>query len=233
MDIPQGVVWNLVLAVVPVVLGYGLAWTLGRGAKQPLLKLLIGLPLALAWLAFLPSACYLLMEWRDLLVQPPWSGLLDDRQGMLRTVKWALFFLLYSGAGVLLFTLAIRPVEQWLRGTMPHPVVLAPFLFFLVSLGVYLSLYRDLSGLDLFRRPLWVAHSTRGALTNTALLLPLGLFAALLWAVYEGVDLWVDGFTSRVRGIGSGGKSGAKRNPMPQPPAAAKKPAVKKKRIAS
>lgn len=207
---PRGVMWNLGLAVLPVVLGYGLSWGLSKRSSQPALKLLIGVPLALVWLITLPNTCYLLTEWRHLLLNPPWPHLLNSGPSdtMLRTAKWALFFVSYSGASVLLFTLAIRPMEQWLRAAGRKPFLLAPFLFFLVSLGIYLDLFPRLSSWDVISRPLAVFHSTRSALTNSAMLLSIGVFGLLLWALYEGVDIWVDGVAERFRRGKAGGKSG-------------------------
>jgi uncharacterized membrane protein len=211
---PQGVMWNLALAVLPVALGYGLSWGLSKGIKQPSLKLLLGLPLVLVWLVSLPNTCYLLTEWRHLLLNPPWTRLLDAGRedsgyAMLRTARWALFFLAYSGASVLLFTLAIRPMEQWLRAAGRKPFLLAPFLFFLVSLGIYLDLFPRLSSWDLVSRPFAVFHSTRNALTNSAPALSIGVFGLLLWALYEGVDIWVDGMAARLRAVRGGGRGRA------------------------
>jgi uncharacterized membrane protein len=201
MDLLPGVIWNLFLAVIPVVLGYGLAWSLGGRGKRRLPKLVCGL-LALVWLAFLPNTCYLLTEWRHLLFDPRWEGLLDraheDRLAMLITAKWALFFLAYSGTGLLLFTLAIRPVERGVRSTGRNPIVYAPFLFFLVSLGVYLGLIVRLNSWDLWNRPLFVGKTAVQALLSPTLLISILIFAVLLWIIYEAVDLWVDGVATRL-----------------------------------
>jgi uncharacterized membrane protein len=215
----HGAMMNLLLAVIPVVLGYALATLLGRRFAQPAVKLLVCLPLAVAWLVFLPNACYLLTEWRHLLFDPTWAGLLDagrwDRIAMLRTAKWALLFLGYSGVGVLLFVLAIRPMERWWRGLGRHPMAAAPFLFFLTSLGVYLGLIVRLNSWDLVRKPRHVWLSAIEALTNSTLLLSIVVFALLLWALYEAVDIWVDGASERLQRWGvlrGGGGSGGGRS---------------------
>ena len=57
--------------------------------------------------------------------------------------------------------LAVRPVEQWVRSAGKNPAFAAPFLFFAISLGVYLSLFSGFHSWDLFSRPMVVAHSTR------------------------------------------------------------------------
>lgn len=208
---PRNLLWNLFLAVVPVVLAYLLAWGLGKGGRRPL-PLWICLPIALVWLVFLPNTCYLLTEWRHLLFDRRWAGLLDagrsDRIAMLRTAKWALFFLAYSGVGVLLFALSVRPMEQWARANGRNPVPFAPVFFFLMSLGVYLGLIERLNSWDLFNRPAHVWQETVAGLTNRMLLLSIGVFAALLWGLYEAVDIWVDGVAERLQRLGGGGSGG-------------------------
>lgn len=203
----SGVVWNLFLAVVPVGLGYLLAWLLSRRGKGGAM-LLLSIPVAVAWLLFLPNSCYLLTEWRHLLFDRRWEDLLDsghtDRIAMFRVAKLALYFLLYSGTGVLLFVLAIRPVERWLRSTGQKFYFYAPFLFFLMSLGVYLGLTPRRNSWDMVQlQSVW--RSTLGALTNQTMLLSIVVFAAVLWALYEAMDIWVDGIADRMPGKGGGG----------------------------
>src|SRR5438552_2277166 len=128
--------WNLFLAAVPVILGYALAWGLAGRGKQRNLPLFVCAPLALAWLAFLPNTCYLLTEWRHLLFDDRWASLLEsghvDRYAMLWTAKWALFFLAYSGAGLLLFVLGVRPMERWMRSAGMFWPIYAPIFFCLI-----------------------------------------------------------------------------------------------------
>lgn len=195
------VTWNIFLALIPVVLAYALAWGLGRG-KQRRLPLILCLPLALAWLAFLPNTCYLLTEWRHLLFDPQWAEILDmgdtNRRAMLSTAKWSLFFLAYSGAGVLLFVLAIRPIERWLRLVGHRFIYYAPPLFFLTSLGVYLGLIVRFNSWDLLHRPLMIWNTAVDAVLHPNTLTPIVVFAILLWGLYEAVDLWVDGIMDRL-----------------------------------
>lgn len=207
------VFYNLLLAVVPVVLAYTVAWLASERSLHPLVRIGLGVPLGLVWLAFLPNTCYLLTEWRHLLFDPRWKDLLDegriDRIAMLKTAKWALFFLIYSGLGVLLFTLSIRPMERVWRGPRRHPALIAPFLFFLMALGVYLGLIERYNSWDMFRRWHEVFESTRDALQNRVLVGSIAVFAALLWGLYESVDIWVDGVTERLQRMrGGGGRGG-------------------------
>lgn len=199
----RSVGWNLFLAVIPVALAYALAWGLGGRGRQRHLPLWVCLPLALGWLAFLPNTCYLLTEWRHLLFDQRWADLLDsgntDRRAMLSTAKWALFFLAYSGTGVLLFALAIRPMERRLRTTGRHSLLYAPPFFFLMSLGVYLGLIVRLNSWDIVQRPLYCWQKAMEALVNPTLLVSICVFALILWGTYEAVDLWVEGVTDRLR----------------------------------
>jgi uncharacterized membrane protein len=210
MGIPLGVRWNLILAVIPAILGYVVAWGLSGKGKQKRLPLLITIPLAIAWLVFLPNTCYLLTEWRHLLFDAHWAGLLDaagqDPRAMLSVAKWGIFFLAYSGAGVLLFAIAIRPMERWLRTTGQPFYLYAPFLFFLASLGVYLGLLPRLNSWNILTDPWAILPRIATAFTNITLLQAIVVFAILLWATYEAVDLWMDGIAERLSRWGITGK---------------------------
>jgi len=212
----RSLMWNLLLAVIPVVLAYLLAWLLRKRLK-PVGVLLLALPLGIAWLGFLPNTCYLLTEWRHLLFDSRWEPLLDaghhSRIAMYHTAKWALFFLLYSGVGVFTFVLGVRPMEHWLRSTGQKPYFYAPFFFFLVSLGVYLGLVLRLNTWDLLRRPQFVWNVALDAVTSRPLLAAISIFAVILWALYEGADIWVDGVRSRF-GKGGAGASAPTKAPV-------------------
>jgi uncharacterized membrane protein len=196
--------WNLMLAVIPVVLGYALAWGLaGRGTKRRLPPWICA-PLAILWIGFLPNSCYLLTEWRHLLIDPRWAPVVgaaqeNDRYAMLALARWALFFIAYSGAGVLLFALAVRPVERWLASTGRPMFIVAPVLFSLTSLGVYLGLVSRLNTWYLLNHPHRVWLDTVHAVTSATILSSILVFAGVLWALYEAVDLWVDGVAARLK----------------------------------
>lgn len=211
-SLPRSLMWNLLLAVIPVVLAYLLAWLLRKKLK-PAGIILLAVPLGIAWLGFLPNTCYLLTEWRHLLFDSRWEPLLDaghhSRVAMYNTAKWALFFLLYSGLGIFLFVLGVRPMEHWLRSVGQKPYLYAPFFFFLISLGVYLGLVLRLNTWDLLRRPQFVLNVALDGVTSRPLLTAISVFAVILWALYEAADIWVDGVRSRF----GGGKS----TPAPAP----------------
>lgn len=209
----RGVTWNLFLAVIPVVLGALAAWGMKRRGKQTNLPVWVTLPLLVVWLAFLPNTCYLLTEWRHLLYDSRWSQLLDAGQensgAMLSVARWSLFFLLYSAAGVLTFGLAVRPVDRALRATGFRSVLLAPFLFFLVALGVYLGLRARFNSWDFVTDPLPIWERTRDAFRSRPVLGAIAAFGGVLWLIYLAVDVWIDGLLARLRQLGVGGGSGA------------------------
>lgn len=202
------IVWNLSLAAIPVIAAYLLAmgaqgWTLRRG-RVPWLA---WLPLALVWLAFLPNTCYLLTEWRHFLFDEHFTGLRDaaetNRVLMLAVARQGLFFLGYSGFGVLCFALSIRPIERTLREARVPLLPWAIPFFLLTSLGVYLGLIVRLNSWDIVTRPRYVLVTALQALTNPLLLQTILIFAVLLWLLYETVDVWVDGIAARMgRAVG-------------------------------
>ncbi len=202
MGSTKHILWNVFLAVIPVALAYILAWSLGTKTKRKLPRL-VSVAIMLVWLVFLPNTCYLLTEWRHLLFDDRWEPLLqtahEDPSAMLATAKWAIFFLAYSGLGVILFVLSIRPLEQRLRSHGRNCVILAPPLFFLTSLGVYLGLILRLNSWDLLHRPGFVFQAAIDALTRMSLISSILVFAALLWALYEAVDIWVEGVSDRMK----------------------------------
>src|SRR6266487_1485403 len=127
------ILWNIFLAVIPVVCGYLLAggiktFTL-RGKRLPWIA---WLPLVLVWLALLPNTCYLLTEWRHFLNyahSTKIQGTVYTNPGvLLADARQCLLFLGYSAIGILCFTLSIRPVEQVLRQARFHLIFWAiPF----------------------------------------------------------------------------------------------------------
>lgn len=197
------ILWNLSLAAIPVALGYLLGFLVRARFANRAVQWLLVLPLIVLWLAFVPNTCYLLTEWRHLLFDPRWSALLDagryNHVAMYRTAEWAGFFLVYSGLGVLLFTLSIRPMEHWLQDRGVRPYLIAPFFFLLVSLGVYLGLIVRLNSWEFLDKPRHVWDTAVDGVSNRHIGISIVVFAALLWGLYEAVDIWVDGVSERLQ----------------------------------
>ncbi len=196
--------WNLFLAAIPVALGYAAA-AVGRQARARRSAVMwcgFGV-LGFLWLAFLPNTCYLITEWRHLLEFVDERDLYQQAERNPRLLFFisvlALFYVCYSGFGVLTLTLAIRPIERLLRQWRFSFPCLAPMLFLLLSLGVYLGLIVRLNSWDLWQRPAKVWASVAAIPQSSLLISAIIVFALLLWGLYEGLDLWVDGVKERIR----------------------------------
>lgn len=195
--------WNIFLALIPVAAAYLLAWGIQAGTlRRKRIPWWAWTPLALFWFAFLPNTCYLLTEWRHFLFDPHFTDLRDaaasNRVLMLRVAKQGLFFLGYSGIGVLCFTLSIRPVAQVLRHAHMRVIYWAVPFYLLASLGVYMGLIVRLNSWDILTRPGYVLQVALHALMSPLLLRTILIFAFLLWLLYETVNIWVDGVALRL-----------------------------------
>ena len=197
--------WNLMLAAIPVAIGYLLALGIDRfTVRKRIVPWAIWILPAIAWLAFLPNTCYLLSEWRHFLFDSRFTSIRDeagdDPFAMLRVARQGLFFLAYSAVGALCFALAIRPIHHVLRKAKFRISLWAVPFFLLVSLGVYMGLIVRLNSWDIIKRPFYVLHVTWHALTMPLLLETIVIFAGLLWLLYIIIDMWVDGFKMRIHG---------------------------------
>jgi uncharacterized membrane protein len=196
--------WDVFLALVPVALAYLLVWLVQRQRRQPTVAQgLAAAATGVAWLAFLPNACYLLTEWRHFLGRLSEQDLYGlyratgDREPLLHLLAYALFFTAFSGAGVLAFAAAIRPVERLVRGRLAAPWLWTSAFFGLMALGVYLGLVLRFNSWDLLHRPGAIAAAALSAVASTKLSLIAG-FAAFLWLVYRATDLFYDGLALRL-----------------------------------
>lgn len=200
------VVWNLLLALIPV----GLAFAIARGVRgdrhtMGRVRWAVWGPLALVWLVFLPNSCYLLTEWRHYLDTLTQSTLFAqahaNRDGRVDFFLTTAFYLLYSGAGLLAFFLAVWPLDRLTRRRLGPAGAARVLIFPLCALGVYLGLMRGrFNSWDLVN-----AHRLSGLLNTAAqvahrpLLLGLILsFGAILWLFYALFDVWMDGLAWRL-----------------------------------
>lgn len=201
--------WNVFLAIVPVALGYWIydlarPWHNRQSAWRKVAVVAIGL----VWLAFLPNTCYLLTEWRHFLDTLGYTALSyrwkTDSGALVDLMMHTLFYLCYSGVGMLTFTLAIRPIARLFKDAGVKLWAWGLPLFLLNSLGVYLGLVLRFNSWDMITRlntvwPAVMEISRRPVLASFVL-----AFAAFLWVVYFVVDIWVDGFVARWREIADG-----------------------------
>ena len=201
------VLWNLFLALVPVLLASAIA----RGARGDLRHLgrvrwWLWVPLALVWLVFLPNSCYLLTEWRHYLETVTQSPIYQEAhlsgEGRLDFLVVTVFYLFYSGAGLLAFFLAVWPLDRLTRRRLGWGgALLRPLIFPLCALGVYLGLMSGrFNSWDLLHparlHQLW---GMLGQILQRPFLLGMiALFGAALWLFYVLFDIWMDGLAWRL-----------------------------------
>lgn len=199
---PNWVLWNLFLAFVPVVMAMIICTVAEVGKNVKLSRLLIA-ALGVVWLAFLPNACYLLTEWRHFLFGLDGSNLYLQSQldggTRLRLMVYTVFYFCYSGAGMLAFTLAVRPVARLAKRRGATLWVHGIWLFLLCSLGVYLGLKPRFNSWDFAAKPgeIWGFIVAMGR--DPRLISFIVAFGAFLWIAYWAIDIWIDGFTGRYR----------------------------------
>jgi uncharacterized membrane protein len=194
--------WNLFLAIIPVVAGYLLRggverWTLVVPRRVPWP---VWLPLFLVWFLFLPNTVYLLTEWRHYFwdVRIPVMYELRNPHSLLVIGGWTLYFVLYSGAGVLTFTLGIRPVRALLRrlGVARWPLAV-PF-FLLNALGVYLGLIPQWNSWDVLKHFHEIWATSWSTLKQGQDLKNIAFFGLAFWLMFEMTDTWIEGLRLRL-----------------------------------
>ncbi len=189
------------LALIPLVLAYSVIWSL-KYLPQGIFRYLIALFFIALWLAFLPNTCYLLTEWRHFLqtldIHDLFVRARYERVVMMRLMLMCLFYMAYSGFGMLCFALAIRPIERLVdRKGIKIWYWAFPF-FVLLSLGVYLGLVLRFNSWDLWNNPKSIVVALLEIINRPALIFFIITFGVFLWAAYEAIDLWIDAFTEKL-----------------------------------
>lgn len=191
---------NTFLALIPVVAAYVVQLLVHRSTGNVLARIgaiLVGL----IWLSFLPNTCYLLTEWRHFLDTVGYTNLYARWQGSswlaMKLMTYTLFYICFSGLGILTFALAIRPIAGLAREKGLTLWVWGIPLFLLNSIGVYLGLIRRFNSWDLIARPGDIWAATVGILNRQTLATLVIIFAAFLWLVYLAMDIWLDGLSLR------------------------------------
>ena len=218
------VAWNLFLAVIPVLLAFAIA----RGARRDIretgrIRWGLWLPLGVVWLAFLPNSCYLLTEWRhffDTLTQSQlFMQARQSREGRTDFFVVTAFYLVYSGAGLLAFFLAVWPLDRLTRRRLGWVgAALRPLIFPLCSLGVYLGLTAGrFNSWDLVHphRLAGLLATTAATLARPALLGFILAFGAILWLFYAAFDIWMDGLAWRLARRHAPAKETQDAHPLP------------------
>jgi uncharacterized membrane protein len=194
------IVWNIFLALIPVALAWAIAFAIDQKQKRlEKVVLLHWLPVLLFWFAFLPNSCYLLTEWRHFfvaLIAHP-SFFLDARHNyaqMYLFLSFTGFYVVYSGIGLLSFFLAIYPIDRLFK----IPIAVKAVFFYLCAFGVYLGLIPRYNSWNFMNGLTGIFKTSTVALVNLPLLVLVIGFAALLWALYEGFYLMMEGAQHRI-----------------------------------
>lgn len=191
---------NTFLALIPVAAAYVVLWLVHRSAGNVLGRI-VAILVGIIWLSFLPNTCYLLTEWRHFLDTVGYTNLYARWQGSswlaMKLMTYTLFYICFSGLGVLTFALAIRPVARLAREKGLTLWVWGMPLFLLNSIGVYLGLIRRFNTWDLITRPEDIWTAAVGILDRPTLATLVIIFAAFLWLVYLAMDIWLDGLSLR------------------------------------
>lgn len=200
-SLAQNVVWNAMLAIIPVAMAYALRKILDKRPSS-LPRYLAATAIAAVWFFFLPNTCYLLTEWRHFLSALDSQNLFvrarTDNVLFIQLMLGSVFYFLYSGFGMLAFTMAIRPVERAaIRRGLAIRFWAFPF-FAAVSLGVYLGLVLRFNSWDLATNPglVWRAIVEIGGRPKLAAFILA--FGGFLWIAYESLDIWIDGIKLRL-----------------------------------
>jgi uncharacterized membrane protein len=207
---PSHVALNLFLAAIPV----ALAFIIARGMRREMHRLgrvrwLLWLPLLLLWLAFLPNTCYLLTEWRhflDTVVTTPvyvgTYGVSGNHHSILTLLMVIAFYLLYTGAGLWMFFLALWPLDRLTRRRLGHATHwIQAVVFFFCAIGVYLGLVWRFNSTDVLHphRLLGILQILTDMAHSPLLIILLFVFGGMLWLLYLLFDIWMEGALARVK----------------------------------
>lgn len=207
MRFTQGILWvswNVSLAMIPVAIAYGIVYLVKTGSRHRVLsKALVGV-LGVVWLVFMPNTCYLLTEWRHFLEMLGYTELYarwnNDEDARLMLMALILFYMCYSGIGMLSFTLAIRPIARIAKERCIRLWVWAIPFFILMSIGVYLGLIHRFNSWNLLNESASIVTNIYNLAKRPTLLLYIVFFAGFLWLMYIATDIWIDGFARRFGG---------------------------------
>ena len=193
--------WNLFLALVPVVLAPRLARSLLRVRRLPTSERVGLCGLLLVWLVFLPNSVYMLADVRHLLFDAYWRNLsaqaVISYTARFQIAVWAFLFLAYGGTGLVLYTLALRPIERAARLEGRTALVMSLSLSVVVSLGVYLGLIYRWNSWDLVHRPGAILASVGATLSRARSVAGIVGFGLFLFVWHRGCSLFLEALRGR------------------------------------
>jgi uncharacterized membrane protein len=118
----------------------------------------------------------------------------------MKLMAYTLFYICFSGVGLLTFALAIRPIARTAKEKGFTLWIWGIPLFLINSVGVYLGLIKRFNSWDIFRRPNEILKAVADIPGNQDLATLVLLFSIFLWLVYLAVDIWIDGLICRYKG---------------------------------
>jgi uncharacterized membrane protein len=194
------VVWNLFLAAVAVGLAVSIPVIARRHrARSDRLLVPVLLGAVTLWLLFLPNTCYLFTELRHLFEAIDetdlWTRAHGDGGAKMQLALRLAVAGVYVGAGALTFGAAIRPVRALAEEHGVKTRRWLPFFFVVIALGVYLGLVLRFNSWDAFSDPGRVVSAAVSVARRRTVTLIVGGLG--LWAVYEIIDVWLDGVMAR------------------------------------
>ena len=190
------VLWNVFLAAIAVLLAVVIPPLARRHyARRDRLLLPVLASVVTLWLLFLPNTCYLFTEVRHLFEAIDEQGLWTRAHEAGGAKVQLLFRLavaaLYIGIGAVTFGAAIRPVRALAEQRGVRTRRWLPLFFVVIALGVYLGLVLRFNSWDALSDTEHVLTAAFHVATRRTLVLAIGGIG--LWAMYEIIDVWVDG----------------------------------------
>ncbi len=192
--------WDVFLAFLPVAFAYAAVWCHNESKREKLMQFPFAVSVML-WLAFLPNSCYLLTEWRHFLYSLDSSNMFlraeaDSRWVIVLTFYAAIYFV-FSGVGMIAFTLAIRPIARIARIYVPNTWIATVPLFLMLSVGVYLGLVLRYNSWELVSRPGAVWADIVNVGSSPMLVAMILAFGAFLFLAHVAMDIWIDALVAR------------------------------------
>ena len=179
--------WNLVLAMIPLLLANGIAGLFEHQRRLRALMVILGL----LWLVFLPNSFYLITDFLHIensSFQNNYST--APQQIAFSEIFNLILFASFIWTGYLCGFVSVRKIHRVIDqvfGTMAgFGAVVGAFL--MSSVGVYIGRVIRLNSWDVFVSPLQTFHRITDPALNfrpIEVLVFLGLFTGLLWVIYS------------------------------------------------
>lgn len=181
--------WNLVLAIIPILLANGIVGLFQRTGRFSAPIVLLGF----LWLVFLPNTFYLITDFLHIENSSFQSNFITAPQQIAFSEIFNLIlFASFIWTGYVCGFVSVRKIQAVVVRMFgvtagAGGVVIA---FFLSSIGVYIGRVVRLNSWDVFVSPIQTIHRITDPALNfrpIEIAVFLGLFTGLLWAIYSTV----------------------------------------------